>query len=122
MLHYALVFLGAGLGGVTRYGVNLAVARHIDTRFPLATFLANVTGCFLAGVAITVIAEGEANDQWRLLLVVGVLGGYTTFSTFGYETLQAIRLGHPLIALGNAVGSVPTGLAAVWAGVWLARH
>lgn len=124
MIRFAAVFLGAGLGGVARYAVNLAIARAYAGVFPLATFLVNVAGCFLAGVAITWLTERTptASDNWRLLLVVGVLGGFTTFSTFGYETYRAIREGYAATAILNAGASVVLGLAAVWLGCVIVRR
>ncbi len=119
MTHWVAVFLGAGLGGVLRYAVALWVARHFSTHFPLATFLVNVTGCLLIGLALPLIGQRETA---RLLLVVGVLGGYTTFSTFGFETYRAIRDGMTGLALFYAASSVLSGLAAVWLGVWMARR
>lgn len=124
MIRFAAVFLGAGLGGVARYLVNLGIARTYSGVFPLATFLVNVTGCFLAGVAMTLLSERTPtpSDNWRLLLVVGVLGGFTTFSTFGYETYRAIREGYAATAILNAGASVVLGLAAVWLGCVTVRR
>lgn len=124
MIRFAAVFLGAGLGGVARYAVNLAIARVYAGAFPLATFIVNIVGCFLAGIAITVLSERTptASDNSRLLLVVGVLGGFTTFSTFGYETYRAIREGYAATAILNAGASVVLGLAAVWLGCALVRR
>jgi CrcB protein len=116
---WVAVFLGAGIGGVLRYAVALWVARRFSTHFPVATFLVNTTGCLLIGVATPLVAHREPA---RLLLVVGVLGGYTTFSTFGLETYRAIRDGMAGLALLYATGSVLAGLAAVWLGLWLARR
>lgn len=91
-------------------------------KFPLGTVAINVTGSFLIGVAMTVMTERfPLHPNWRLLLVVGVLGGYTTFSSFEYETLSAARTGYPWMALGNVVVSVAAGYAAVWLGSVLAR-
>jgi fluoride exporter len=78
---------GAAAGGLARYVIGLAVMQRFGGRFPLGTLVVNVSGCFLIGVVVTVLAERlDLHPNWRLLLVVGILGGYTTFSSFGYET------------------------------------
>lgn len=124
MIRFALVFAGAGLGGVARYCVNLAIGRVHGGVFPLATFLVNIAGCFLAGVLMTLLTERTptAGDSLRLLLVVGVLGGFTTFSTFGYETYRAMREGYVGTAILNAGASVVLGLVAVWLGHVIVRR
>ena len=121
---YAAVFVGAGLGGVARFAAGMAVARHWTGPFPLGTFLINVSGCFAAGLIATHLAQRTPapHDNWRLLLVVGVLGGYTTFSTFGVETYRAWRDGHAAIALANALGSTALGVAAAALGSAAARR
>ena len=78
----------------------------------------NVTGCFLIGVVMTVLTrEAALHPNWRLLLVAGFLGGYTTFSAFAYETFAAAQDGNPWIGLLNVVASVVVGYLAVWLGV-----
>ncbi len=121
---YLAVFAGAGFGGVARYAVGLAVVRHYNGPFPLATFLINVSGCCAAGLIAGLLAQRTPppHDHWRLLLVVGVMGGYTTFSTFGVETYRAIRDGYLAIAAANAVGSVLAGVAAAALGAAAARR
>jgi fluoride exporter len=85
-------------------------------KFPLATVIVNVTGCFLIGVAMTAITERGLHPNWRLLLVVGFLGGYTTFSSFAWETFASARDGRPWIGLANVLISVTLGYLAVWLG------
>ena len=86
--------------------------------FPVGTLVINVTGSFLIGLLMTLLTEHfQPHPFWRLLLVVGFLGGYTTFSSLEYETLQAARQGSPWMALLNALGSVGLGYFAVWFGV-----
>jgi len=89
--------------------------------FPLGTFVVNITGCLLAGV-LAGFAERHAwfDADVRLLLMVGLLGGFTTFSAFGLETVQLLRRGDWLLAGGYAGGSVVIGIAAVMLGGWLA--
>lgn len=92
-------------------------------RFPLGTFVINVLGSFLIGLLMTVFAERVAvHPNWRLFLVVGVLGGFTTFSSFEYETYQALSGGARLTGLLYVGGSVVAGLLAVWVGALLAAR
>jgi CrcB protein len=123
MHKYVAVMVGAAFGGLFRYLVVTAVTARILTRFPLGTFVANVTGCFLIGIIATVLAERVPTPQmWSLFLVTGILGGYTTFSAFGWETVQLTRQGEHALAVANVVGSAAAGYLAVWLGVWLARR
>lgn len=103
-----------------RYVVGLAIAARIGGRFPLGTLVINVSGSFLIGVLMTLLTERlQPHPNWRLLLVVGVLGGYTTFSSFEYETFRAVQDGGKWIGLLNVVGSVVLGYIAVWIGTAL---
>ncbi len=122
MDRYLAVMIGAALGGLARYVIGAAVMQKFAGRFPLGTLVVNVTGCFLIGMAMTLLTERFAPHQnWRLFLVTGVLGGYTTFSSFAWETFQAVDGGAALMGLANAVLSVSLGYVAVWIGVILAR-
>jgi CrcB protein len=83
----------------------------------------NITGSFLIGVLMILLTERlQPHPNWRLLLVVGFLGGYTTFSSFEFETYQVIRDGSYWIGVLNVVGSVLLGFAGVWVGAALARR
>jgi len=117
-----VVGFGGFLGASARYLVGGVVYRFAPATFPYATFLINVTGCFGIGF-LAVLAEERylISPMARLFWMVGVLGGYTTFSTFGHETVALIRDGSYLPAAANAVGQVVVGLAAVWAGAAAAR-
>jgi CrcB protein len=85
---YLIVFLGAGLGGALRHGINQLVARLVATDFPLATLLINVSGSFAMGLLAGWLAfRGDAPQHWRLFLATGVLGGYTTFSAFSLDAV-----------------------------------
>ncbi len=117
---YLMVMAGGAAGSLARYLMAMAIMNRFGGRFPLGTFLVNVTGCFAIGAIMTLLNERFApNPNWRLLLVVGFLGGYTTFSSFAYETFTAAREGNPLLGLLNAVGSVVAGYMAVWLGATL---
>jgi CrcB protein len=113
--------LGAALGGLARYIFVSTITAKVASRFPWGTFTVNVIGCFLIGLISTILIERSAHPTWSLLLVTGILGGYTTFSAFGWETVQLTREGEHLLALANILGSVAAGYAAVWLGILIAR-
>lgn len=119
-LRYVLVMLGGGLGSLARYAAGLAIMTRFGGRFPLGTMVVNVTGSFLIGLSMVLLTERlQPHPYYRLLLVVGFLGGYTTFSSFEYETLALIRGGSAWLGLANVLGSVLFGYAAVWLGAVL---
>ena len=121
MSRYLLVFLGGGAGSMLRYLVGTAITSRYSGRFPLGTVIINITGSFLIGVLMTLITQRlDGHPNLRLLLVVGVLGGFTTFSTFEYETYYAVRAGEHWLGLLNVVGSVGMGYLAVWLGAIVA--
>ena len=123
MQRYIAVMIGAALGGAFRYVVSTSVMQRFPGKFPIGTVVVNITGCFLIGLISTILIERvPAGLAWSLFLVTGILGGYTTFSAFGWETVQLTRQGEHLLALANVVGSVAGGYAAVWLGVLLARR
>jgi len=117
-----MVLIGGGVGALARYIAATLITQRYGTTFPWGTFLINVSGSFAIGVLMTLFAERMAHPYWRLLLVVGFLGGYTTFSSFEYETLAAVEGGSRWIGLLNVVGSVVCGYAAVWLGTAVARR
>src|SRR5437762_9995430 len=114
---YLIVMLGGAAGSLARYVAGTAIMTRFGGRFPLGTLIVNSTGCFLIGAIMTLLTRGAApHPNWRLLLVVGFLGGYTTFSSFAYETFRAVQDGGRWIGLLNVVASVAMGYAAVWIG------
>ena len=118
---YLVVIAGAGLGGLARFVAGTWIAERYGGRFPLGTFLVNITGSLLIGILMTLFTERlQPSPNWRLFLVVGVLGGYTTFSSFEYETFQAMRTGAQWLGLLYMAGSVVVGYFGVWLGVILA--
>jgi len=117
-----LVLLGGGAGSLARYVASAALTNRFGARFPAGTVVVNITGCFLIGLVMTLLTERQPHPYWRLVLVVGFLGGYTTFSSFEWETYAAVRGGGFWIGLANIVGSVSLGYAAVWLGALLARR
>jgi CrcB protein len=115
-----VVLAGAGLGGLTRYVVATWIMEKYGGRFPLGTFIINITGAFLIGVLMTLLTERfQPHPNWRLFLVVGVLGGYTTFSSFEYETFQAVRSSARWMGVLYMTGSVLLGYLGVWFGTAL---
>ena len=117
---YLVVLAGAGLGGVARYVAGTWVMAKYGGRFPLGTFVINVTGSFLIGVLMTLLTERlNPHPNWRLFLVVGILGGYTTFSSFEYEAYQAVRDGARWMGMLYVTGSVLIGYLGVWLGAIL---
>ena len=120
MARYMVVLAGAGLGGLARYVLGTWIMTRYGGRFPLGTFAINISGAFLIGVLMTLFTERlNPHPHWRLFLVVGVLGGYTTFSSFEYEALQSVRDGERWIGLLYVAGSVLLGYLAVWLGAVL---
>jgi CrcB protein len=122
MSRYLLVMLGAAVGGLARYIVGSAITQRLESRFPWGTLVVNITGCFLIGLLMTLFVQRhDLNPNLRLLLVTGVLGGYTTFSSFGWESLDALQKDTIFIGLANIILSVGLGLLAVWLGTLAAR-
>ena len=120
MGQYLVVLAGAGIGGLTRYVAGVWIMAKYGGRFPLGTFIVNITGSFLIGVLMTLLTERlHPHPNWRLFLVVGILGGYTTFSSFEYETFQAMRDGSRWMGLFYMTGSVVIGYFGVWLGTML---
>lgn len=121
MIQLLLVGLGGMLGAMLRYLMALAVlAWPLGERFPLATLLINIAGCLLIGLLVGLVErQGWPGELWRLFLMVGVLGGFTTFSAFGLETISLLQRDALALALFYVGGSVLGGLLAVWLGLKL---
>jgi CrcB protein len=117
----AWVAVGGALGAVARYAVSGAVTRAVPGGgFPWGTFVVNVSGCLLIGVAVALVERLSSYGlPVRLFLVTGILGGFTTFSAFGVETLFLLKRGQTAIALAYAFGSLAAGVAAVALGLAL---
>jgi CrcB protein len=117
---YLVVLAGAGLGGLARYVAGTWIMAKYAGRFPLGTFVINVSGSFLIGVLMTLFTERlNPHPNWRLFLVVGILGGYTTFSSFEYEAYQSVRDGARWMGMLYVTGSVLVGYLGVWLGAVL---
>jgi CrcB protein len=118
---YLIVGLGGFIGANSRYILGQWAASRWGTAFPFGTFIINVTGCFILGLFATLTLRFAWNDNWRLLISIGFVGAYTTFSTFEYETLQLAANGSWKNAVLNTVGSVVVGFGAAYLGVVAAR-
>ena len=115
---FLFVGIGGGLGSVLRYGISAFVARHVPLVFPLGTLLVNISGCFLIGMFYALAAKDSAfTPDWRLFLITGICGGYTTFSTFSYDGLILLKQGATLSFMLYVLGSVVLGLLATFAAV-----
>jgi CrcB protein len=122
-VRYLLIVLGGGAGSLLRFLAGTAIMTRFGRSFPLGTLVINVTGSFLIGLLMTLFTERlQPHTNLRLLLVVGFLGGYTTFSSFEWETYAAVRDGAFWMGLANIAGSVMFGYLAVWLGALLARR
>ena len=122
MLKILIVGAGGFFGAIARFVVASLIGQKWGRSFPLGTFFVNVSGSFFIGLLMSLFTERfMVNPQWRLLLVVGFLGAYTTFSTFEYETGGLIKDGEWFIALLNIVLSVIAGFVALKIGEVIAR-
>lgn len=120
---YIVVFIGAGIGGAFRHGVNLAAVRLLGYGFPLGTLIVNVVGSLLIGVLAGYFAFRTGVDQHlRLFLTTGVLGGFTTFSAFSLDAALLIERHSYALAAAYVVGSVALALGGLFLGLALFRH
>ena len=116
-----LVALGGATGSVLRYAVGRAMGPTADSHIPWHTFMVNATGAFILGLLIVTAAKLGWPAWWRPLIAVGVLGGYTTFSTFSLEVVELALRGRLMLAVGYGVGSLATGVVAAACGIALGR-
>jgi len=122
MTSILLVFLGGGIGAVARYGLQGTVYRALGDGFPYGTIVVNIMGCFCIGLLMVVMDERFlVNPSIRIFLTIGVLGGFTTFSSFSYETFALMRDGQFLFGAVNVVLSILMCLAATFVGTVIAK-
>lgn len=122
-MNYLLVFVGGGLGATLRHAINMVCARCIGTGFPWGTFIINITGSTVMGLIAGYLAlKGDAAQPWRLFLMTGILGGYTTFSAYSLDSMLLYERGEIGLAAVYVVGSVVISIAGLAAGLALMRH
>ena len=121
-MNWLLVAMGGAIGASLRYAASLYLFKSTQ-HFPWATWTVNILGCFLAGVFFAYSQKYPALQQEaRLLLMVGVLGGFTTFSSFGLETWQLFRHGQQGMAFSYALSSVVLGVMFLWLGFYVIQQ
>jgi CrcB protein len=121
-MNYLIVFLGAGIGGACRHGVNVAAARAFGTGFPVGTLAVNVAGSLVMGLLIGWFAHrADPGAAWRLLLTTGFLGGFTTFSAFSLDVAVLWERGAAAAAAGYVALSVVLSIAGLFAGMHVVR-
>lgn len=119
---FLLVFVGAGLGGALRHLVNVAAMKLLGLGFPVHTLAVNVVGSFAMGVIVASFARiADPGQAWRLFLTTGVLGGFTTFSTFSLETVLLFERGASVAAIAYVLMSVAGSVGALLLGLLIVR-
>jgi CrcB protein len=124
---WLLVFLGGGIGSTARYAVNALATRTLGSQFPWGTFLINISGSVLMGLIAGYLAfrsdgaEAPSVEAWRLFLMTGVLGGYTTFSAFSLDAALLYERGAIGLAAAYVAGSAALAIAGLFAGLALVR-
>ena len=119
---FFIVFLGAGIGGALRHGINLAALRMFGTGFPVGTLLINIAGSLVMGLVAEYWAIRSGLPQpVRLFLTTGTLGGFTTFSAFSLDAALLWERGQPLAAAAYVASSVILSIGALFCGLWLVR-
>ena len=122
MLDLVVVAIGGAIGSVSRYMIGNFITKNYHGSFPIGTFAINILGCFLMGIFMSSLIQREVVDTtWRLFLCVGLLGGFTTFSSFGYEAITMLTQGKTMMAGMYAGCSVVAGLFSAITGMMVAK-
>jgi CrcB protein len=122
MNKYLMIGAGGFLGAIARYWLGSFIGSRMGIRFPYGTVVINISGSFLIGLIVTLIAQRTHwNANWSYLIPIGFIGAYTTFSTFELETLRSFQEGEIFYAFANVIVSVVVGFLAVWLGVVTGR-
>jgi CrcB protein len=122
-MSYLLIFVGGGLGASLRHTINMVFTRAFGTGFPYHTFFINVSGSIVMGLIAGYLAfKGEATQHWRLFLMTGILGGYTTFSAFSLDTILLYERGELGLAALYVILSVALSVGGLLAGLVLVRQ
>lgn len=123
MSAYLVIFIGAGIGGAARRGVNLAAVRLFGAGFPFGTLAVNIVGSLIMGLLAEYFAlKADPGQSWRLFLTTGVLGGFTTFSAFSLDAVLLYERGQLGIATSYVTASVALSIAGLLAGLFIVRH
>ena len=121
-MQFVIVFIGGGLGAALRHSVNLLSLRLVGTAWPFGTLFINVTGSILMGIVVEVFAQKlSLSPTMRIFIATGILGGYTTFSTFSLEAVLLFERGQSVMAVLYVAGSVLLGVAGLFAGMVAVR-
>lgn len=115
------IFIGGGTGSVLRYLLTIGIQSRATTAFPWGTFAVNILGCILIGFFYTLSLRIHISNELRLLLTIGICGGFTTFSTFSNESLYLLKQGLYITFLTYVFGSIILGILGVMAGIWLSK-
>jgi fluoride exporter len=118
----ALIFIGGGLGSLARWGVGVWALERFGTSFPVGTLIVNLAGCFALGIVAHIAHAGSWSPDMRGAIAIGVLGGFTTYSSFNQETLSMMAGGAPAAAVANVAVTLGGGLLAGWIGIVVARQ
>ena len=117
-----LVGLGSFIGGIGRYLVTLLVQNRFLSTFPYGTMVVNILGCFMIGVIYGISDRGSMPAEWRIFLATGIMGGFTTFSSFSNDTVSMLRDGQYWPAFSYVAISLLIGLAATFSGISLIKY
>jgi CrcB protein len=121
-MRYLMVGIGGAVGSVLRFWMGSYIGGRFGSRFPYGTFVVNISGAFLIGMVLTLLAEkADWSTNWLYLVPIGFIGGFTTFSAFEYETFRLFQDGQIMSAALNVALSVIVGFVGVWAGAVAGR-
>lgn len=120
---YILVFAGGGIGAALRYWLSGVVHERLGSAFPYGTLAVNILGCFVIGIVMASMQERFlAHPSLRVFLTIGILGGFTTFSSFSYETIAMLKDGEFFYSSVNILASLVCCIAGTWLGVIVGKH
>ena len=123
MEKYLFIGLGGFLGSIARYALSTSIYRAVGESFPYGTLAVNIIGCFIIGLLMTVFQDRfVVHPNFRFLIIVGVLGGFTTFSSFSYETFALMKAGNFIDAAMNSIISLTGCVVATWGGYFTGNN